>query len=246
MNSLLSGVAPARYRGIMGPKPRQIVRFCVAALLAGGLAGCAPGALSAPTPVETAASPAPSATGSPTPTSSAPVAARVQVDGDSVSVEAADDSTIVDIPYSTDAATAATQFGSAVGLPATISTSPAGSCAVATTVYSWGGFELRAPGGFAAAPGALFVARSQAPTTSSGLPVVMPGGQGVGTPVSEVLASNPTLPMEGDPAGNSVIYFHVLSGHPLGQADTFYGAAAFANGGFVTSLASPIYYYYDC
>jgi hypothetical protein len=174
------------------------------------------------------------------------VAARIQLDGDSVTVEAADASTILDIPFTTDAATAATQLGNAIGLPATVSTTAGGNCAVETTHYAWGGFEFRSPGGFAMAPGATFVAGSQAPTTSNGLPVVIPSGQGVGTPTTDVLAANPGVPTEGDPSGNSVVYFDVLSGHPLGDMDTFYGAAALANGGFITSLVSPIYYYYDC
>ncbi len=248
MNSLPHETARSRYRGPMRAKSRFLVTFTSATLIVGGLTGCAPESSPEPTPTATiAAKPKATSTPTPTPTVAAgPVAARIQLDGDSVTVQAADASTILDIPFTTDAATAANQLGAAVGLDATITTTAGGLCAADTTHYAWGGFQFHSPGGYAMAPGATFVASSLAPTTSNGLPVVMPSGQGVGTPTTEVLAANPGVPAEGDPASDSVVYFDVLSGHPLGDMDTFYGAEALANGGFITSLVSPIHYYYDC
>ena len=246
--TLLSGSALSGYRVPMRAKSRFLVTFAVSSLVIAGLAACDPGTTPTPTPVKTSVAETPTPTPSASPTVPAvAVAARIQLDGDSVSVEAADESTIVDIPFTTDAATAATQLGTAIGLPATITTTPGdNSCAADMTHYTWGGFELRAPGGYSLAPGAVFLARVQAPTTSNGLPVGMPSGHGVGTPTVDVLAANPGVATEGDPAGDSVVYFDVLSGHPLGDMDTFYGAAAYANGGFITSMVSPIFYYYDC
>lgn len=249
MNSLRPATVRNHYRGTMRAKSRLLVIFSVSALLVGGLAACTPdpAPTPSPTPIKTPVA-KPSATPTPKPTvaPAAPTAARIQLDGDSVTVLAADSSTITDIPFSTDAATAATQLGDALGLPAAVSTSPAGNCAVETTIYSWGGFQFRSPGGYEAAPGATFIATSQAPTTNTGLPVGMPSGQGVGTATADVIAANPGVPTEGDPGADSVVYFDVLSGHPLGDMDSFYGAEALANGGFITSLVTPVFYYYDC
>jgi hypothetical protein len=175
------------------------------------------------------------------------VAARVELDGDSVSVEAADGTVIVDVPFSTDAASAATQLGAAIGVPATVTTSAANeTCAAETTHYGWGGLEFHVPGGYAAAPGAAFVATARGAATGNGLAILMPNGLGVGASTTDVLAAQPGVPAEGEPTADSVVYFDVKSGHPLGDMDTFYGAAALANGGVITSLVSPIYYYYDC
>jgi len=229
---------------------RQVAAIAGALLMVGGLAACEP---TLPEPTSAAPKPVPSvsakptATAKPSATPAAPVAARVEIDGSGLTVAAADESTIVNIPFGTDAATAATQLGTAIGLAPTITTSTGDSnCSVDQTQYAWGGLVLRAPGSYAAAPGATFIATALAPTTANGLPVVIPSGHAVGTPTSVVLAANPGVPAEGEPTGDSVVYFDVLSGHPLGDMDSFYGAAAFANGGSITSLVSPIFYYYDC
>lgn len=236
----------------MRTSTRLIATVAASVLVIGGLAACAPASpeptLGAPKPSSPAtAKPTAKPTVTPTPTPETPVAARISIDGDSISVQAADASTIVDIPFSTDAATAASQLGGAIGLAASVTTTSGdNSCAADQTLYDWGGLVLRAPGSYAAAPGATFLAAVTGASTTNGLPVVMPSGHGVGAAVADVLAANPGVAMEGDPGGNSVVYFDVLSGHPLGDMDTFYGAEAFGNGGVITSMVTPIFYYYDC
>ncbi|MEO8094554.1 MAG: hypothetical protein ABI632_06440 [Pseudolysinimonas sp.] len=229
--------------------PTRIAGLLAVSLLAVvGLTACVPAAPT-PTPTKTsvAATPKPAKSATPTPTPSvAPVAARVQIDGTSITVMAADNSVILDVPFTTDPATAAAQLTSAIGAEPAVTTTANGLCAVDTTHYAWGGLWINVPGGFAAAPGATFIASVRDATTSNGLPVGMPSGQGVGAATTDVLAANPGVPVEGEPAGDSVVYFDVLSGHPLGDMDSFYGAEALAIGGVITSLVSPIHYYYDC
>ena len=227
---------------------RMLFVFTALAIL-GSLTGCEPEvAAETSSPVASGTKPTKTASATATPSPTPVVtAARVEIDGDSVRVEASDDSTIIDIPFTTDAATAVGQLNTAIGVPAEVTTSVNdGNCAADTTHYGWGGFELHVPGGYAAAAGAAFVASAKSATTGNGLAVGMPNGLGVGATTASVLTFQPGVPYEGDPASSAYIYYDVKSGYPLGDPDSFYGAAAFASSGVVTSLVSPIFYYYDC
>lgn len=226
---------------------RAPIALAVAALALLSLTACDPGS---PKPTSTAAGGPEStktATATPTPTPTPEVhVSSIVVDGDSISVNIAEGGVLVDIPFTTDAATAATQLGEAIGLPAVVSSVAGSSCSADTTVYSFGGMDLRSPGGFAASPGAQFISLSLGATTSNGIAITIPSGHGVGAAEADVVAANASAPYSDFGGGITLLDYDVKSGSPGTDPDNFYGALAIFRDGALHQISSPTHYEYDC
>jgi hypothetical protein len=206
------------------------------------LAGCTPDdvkTLPTPEPTKTEL-PIAEPTEEPTLTVSA-----IVIDGDSVSVTISEGGTLVDIPFTTEPATAAAQLSEAIGLEPITSVTPTASCGGGLTKVTWGGISFWSP--YASAPpGAQFWARADAKETSNGITVTMLGGQWVGFDGAATIAAYPGSELDFGMSGTHVLAFDVKSGTPDGNPDDFYGGIAVIQGDVVTGFSSPIHYYYDC
>lgn len=209
-----------------------------------GLTACGP-TPSGPTPgPSTSASALPSGTPTVAPT---PVVspAAVIVDRDSVSVVDAGSTVIIDIPFSTDPATAVSQLNDAIDLVGTSSTLPAASCFHERQKMTWGGLSFIWGDDWQRAPGALFLASVSGPESASGIAVTIPSGQSVGSSGPGVLAANPSAHY--DDFGSWIgLHYDVATGAPATNPDAYYGGYALIEGGILKSFSSPINYEYDC
>jgi hypothetical protein len=215
------------------------------------LTGCGGAAPTPPTPSIPAAEPSET----PVPEGGAggggeDVAAFVLIGGSSVSVGADDSRVLAEIPYSTDPSVAAAELADVLGVEPTMTVRPGNAtCLAETTIYDWGAFNLKSPGGIGTGPGALFTVQATAHELSTGVPVEMVHSQHVGSPAADVVGL-PNVFAEDLGAWTSV-YYHVGGDVDFASADwapdmETWGALALIESGVVTSIVAPIHYFYDC
>ncbi|MEO7349676.1 MAG: hypothetical protein ABIW32_07455 [Terrimesophilobacter sp.] len=197
------------------------------------------------TPAPTASATAmPTSPPTPTPTPAA-VPASVIVDGDSVSVIDSAGALMIDIPFSTNPATAVAQLNGALGVDGVSTTLPATGCFHQRPQATWGGLSFIWGDDWQRAPGAQFLASVLGPESTSGVEVTIPSGQMVGSSQADTLAGNPGAHVDDFGAWIS-LHYDIKSGVSGGNPDTYYGAYALIDGGVLKSFASPIHYDYDC
>lgn len=207
------------------------------------LAACGPADDKAPPPPKPTESE--TAVVEPTPTPEAVNISSIVIDGDSVYVTISEGGILVDIPFTTDPTTAAEQLSEAIGLEPITSVTPPGSCNGDMTKVTWGGISFWTP--YASAPpGAQFFAHADAKSTSNGITVAALGGQWVGYDGSDTVAAYPGAELNFGMPDVHVLAYDVKSGTADGNPDDFYGAVAVVENDIVTSISSPIHYWYDC
>lgn len=224
--------------------PRRVAATtAVAALSLLALTACGPGDDKAPPP------PPPTETDKPivevTPTADAVNISSIVVDGDSVYVTVTEGGVLVDIPFTTDVATATEQLSEAIDLEPITSVTPPDSCDGDQTRTTWGAITFVTPYP-SAPPGAQFYAYVDAKETSNGITVAMLGGQWVGYDGPSTVAAYPGAELDFGMEGVHVLAYDVKSGTADGNPDDFYGAIAVVNEGIVSTFSSPIHYWYDC
>ncbi len=219
---------------------RRTTTFAVIALLLTGVTACSPSPAdphptAAPPVVET---PGTGATSTPAPL----IPSFVVISALSVSVGATTEQQIVDVPYSTDAATAVDLLSDAIELTPTVSTIAGTDCSLATTIWDWGGFRLASPAPDGAGPGAQFIARATAADTSNGLHIELTYADEVGSPLADVVAHGPS-------GGYTVISEDLGGGHTVamldGQDGNTWGVIMVVEGGVVSSYFAPGYFHSD-
>lgn len=159
-----------------------------------GLAGCGPGPGSGGSPtVEPPAIEHPSAgpTAVPSVTPAGPVPAFVSISAHSISVGDSDSRLLVNVPFTTDLATAAAALTSAIGTEPTVIPVPATSCEAATAIYDWGGLQITYDSYMTTVGATQFVATVSATHTAAGLELDAPYNQTVGMTLTDVLAHVP-------------------------------------------------------
>jgi len=180
-----------------------------------------------------------------TPTPEAKNISSIVIDGDSVYVTETEGGVIIDIPFTLDAATAASQLSETIGLEPITTVTPPASCGGDLTEITWGGITFVTP--YASAPpGAQFYATSTSQKTSNGITVAMLGGQWVGYDGPSTVAAYPGAEIEMGFPGSNVLAYDVKSGTVDGNPDDFYGGVAVVQDGVVKSFSAPIHYWYDC
>ena len=221
--------------------PRKLIVAATVTLSVFALTACGPGDITLPTAE-------PSETEKPiTDVTPAPEVVNISgivIDKDSVYVTVTEGGVLVDIPFTTDPATAIAQLSEAIDLEPITTDLPVTSCTGGTKT-TWGAISFYYP--YASAPpGAQFYAQADAKETSNGITVAMLGGQWVGYDGAETLAAYPAEAQIGAYEGLYVIAYDIAAGTPDSGMDDFWGASAIIQGGIVESFASPIHYYYDC
>ncbi|MEO8094557.1 MAG: hypothetical protein ABI632_06455 [Pseudolysinimonas sp.] len=197
------------------------------------LSGCDRGPDS-PTADPIARPPAGGSSSSATPTADPSAPAFVEVNAHSVGVGANNSRQLVDIPYTTDIATAAAQFSSTIGVEATVTPVAATPCAVATATYDWGGIEFFTDQLSAGLGDPAFFVSVTAPTSRAGLEIDALG-QTVGTMLSDVLANVPGS-VSGDRGEGNI---EALIDPQDGGA---WGVILHTQAGAVTDFVAPGYY----
>lgn len=247
MSIFLVETRPVGYGNHMKRIPGALSIVAISTMLL-ALTACDSGTIFLP-PVPTTSATAmptssPSSTPTPTPTPVA-AAASVIVDGDSVSVIDSGGALMVDIPFSTDPATAVAQLNSAIGLDGVPTTLPATGCFHQRPQATWGGLSFIWGDDWQRAPGSLFLASVKGPESASGVPITIPSGQKVGSSQADTLAGNPSAHVDDFGAWIN-LHYDIKSGVSGGNPDTYYGAGAVIEGGVLKSFASPIHFNYDC
>jgi len=153
------------------------------------LTACGPGGGSGGPP--TVAPPAgehPTAAGSsPTPSGRAP--AFLEINAHSVAVGSVSEEQLLNVPFTTDAAAAATALTAVIGPPTVIPVA-ATSCNAASSIYDWGGFQIAFDPYMTDIGGTRFVATATAARTRGGLDIETQG-QTVGVTLTDLLAHVP-------------------------------------------------------
>jgi hypothetical protein len=193
----------------------------------------------APTPTETTAEV------EPTPTADAVAVSSIVIDGDSVYVTATEGGILVDIPFTTEPAVAASQLSEAIGMEPITTVSPENLCDPALTRTTWGAITFVSPYP-SAPPGAKFYAIADSKQTGNGITVAMLGGQWIGYDGSDTVAAYPGAELDTGFPATSVLAYDVASGTADGDPDDFYGGLAVVQNDVLTSFSSPIHYWYDC
>lgn len=234
-----------RYRVSM-PRPVRSARAgAVLALTLSVLLGTAACA-GAPTAEPSASSPAeprpePSVTAS-----SAPVTSLVLVDGDSVTVRRSDDSTVVDVPFTTAAADAVTQLSDALGEAPETDVVDDDPCTPILDRSSFGGLHIwSSTEGIRKPAGAQFYVTVDGSETADGLPIVIPSGQSVGDDAAEVMEANVESPSF-DGGGWIDLHVDVVSGTADSEPSEYYGAYAQVKDDELAFVSSPTFYFFDC
>lgn len=212
------------------------------------LTACDPGGpVPEPTspPVSESATPTPTSTPTPTADPSA-IADFIVVNGSGVGVGAINSFSIVQIPYTTDGATAAGLLSDAIGVEPAISTVPStgGSCSRDATIYDWGGLAFRVPGAITTPGGQQFNAIVSAPETTGGLDLETAHGQRVGSLVDDFMGIVPGADLQDLGGGYVFIYFDRQN--PSESEADAWGAIAKVESGAVARIDAPLYYYGDC
>lgn len=216
---------------------RRTTTFAVIALLLVGVTACSPRPADPHPTVEApiVETPAPAATSSP----AALIPSFVVINAHSVSVGSTTEAVIVDVPYSTDVATAIALLTDAVGVEPTVSTIPGDHCYADATAWDWGGFRILAPVVEIAGPGALFIARATGPTTTNGLDIELTYADTVGSSLADVVAHGPG-------GGYTVVSVDIGGGHVTamldGQDGNTWGVIMVVEGGIVSSYYAPGYF----
>ena len=217
----------------------------IAALAVGSLGACMPVVpMPTPTPTESrTATPTRTPTPTPTPTEEPIVlsAERIVVDATTLTVYFEGSDVVAKYPFSSDGELAAEEIGDALGVAPTISELGESSCRSETMVYDWPGLRIEVPGVVTMAPGAVFTATLTAPTTSNGVGLFAPFDQRVGSSASGALAANPEA-ISVD-LGSGI--FVGLDVGAIDGVDTW-GALGITEGGTITKIVTPIYFYGDC
>ncbi len=209
---------------------------------------------SEPTPTPTAAAatadPTPEPSTEPTPTSEpAPdpstIADFIVISGSGVGVVAMDSSSLVQIPYSTDGATAAALLAAAIGVDPVVADVAAtgGGCSGNYRTYEWGGLQFRSPGAITTPGGQSFNATVTATATPGGLELTTVSSQRIGALASDFAAAVGSVVNE-DGSGTSYIYFDRQN--PDAPDYDAWGALGLATGGVVAKIIAPLYFYGDC
>lgn len=228
------------------PRPVRTVRAGAALALALsvllGTAACA----GAPEAEPTASSPAeprpePSATAS-----ADPVVSEVLIDGDSVSVRRSDESTVVDVPFTSTAVDAVQKLSDALGETAETDVVDDDPCTPILDRSSFGGLHIwSSTEGIRKPAGAQFYVTVDEAETTGGTPIVIPSGQSVGDAADEVMAANLQSPSFD---GGDWIDLHVdvVSGTADSDPSEYYGAYAQVKDDELAFVSSPTFYFYDC
>jgi hypothetical protein len=171
-------------------RPLVVPALVAVATVLAALTGCGPGGGSGGAP--TVGPPIvehPTAGTTPTPTRDSRAPAFIEVTAHSVGVGSAHSEQLVDVPYTTDVATAAAALTAVIG-PPTVTSVPATSCQAARSIYDWGGFQITFDPYMTDIGGTQFVATVTATHTTGGLEVDALG-QTVGMTLTDVLAHVP-------------------------------------------------------
>jgi hypothetical protein len=218
---------------------RRTTTFAVIALLLAGLTACSPGPAE---PRPTAGGPGtetPGTSASPTPAVLIP--SFVVITAHSVSVGSTTEAVIVEVPYTTDPATAVELLSDALELEPAVSTVAATDCSAAGTIWDWGGLRLAAPAPGGSGPGAAFIVRATAADTASGLHIELTYADEVGSSLADVVAHGP--------GSYTVVSEDLGGGHAVamldGQDGDTWGVIMVVEGGTVTSFYSPGYLHSD-
>ncbi|MEP6481568.1 MAG: hypothetical protein ABJA94_06120 [Rhodoglobus sp.] len=214
---------------------RLVPIAAVALLTTALLSGCDHGAGSPTTdPIlrPPGASESATATATASPDSSAP--AFVVISAHGVGVGATNSRQLIDIPYTTDIATAAAQFSTTIGVQPTVTPVPATACAAATATYDWGGIKFSTDALSAGLGDPAFFVSATAAATRSGLEVDA-HGQTVGTSLTDLLAHVPGS-VSGDRGDG---YIEALIDPQDGGA---WGVIMHIQDGAVSDFAAPGYY----
>jgi hypothetical protein len=155
----------------------------------------------------------------------------IVVNAHSVSVGAANESQLIDIPFTTAIATAASQFSATIGVDPTVTPVAATGCAPATARYDWGGILFYTDVPWADSLGASYLVSVTAPSTRDGLRVEA-AGQTVGTSLADVLAHVP-----GSASGDRGEGHIEAVVDP--QADASWGVIMHVNAGTITDFIAP-------
>ncbi len=212
-------------------------------LTIGGMTACTPPP--APPVADPTVAPAP-ATETAQPTAEPEPGANVSsivIDGDSVSVNISEGGQLIDIPFTTDPATAATQLSDAIGLQPITTTTPSAACGGDLQKVTWGAISFYSP--YATAPGgAQFYAQADSKTTSNGKTVAMLSGQWVGSDGAATIAANSSAPLIDFGGGIQILAYDVKGGD-IDSGDA-YGASAVIKNNVVDIFTSPVVYGQDC
>jgi len=219
---------------------RRTPTFAVIALLLTGLTACSP----PPTdPHPTAAPPVVETPASTTTPSPAPLIPDfVVITAHSVSVGATTQQQIVDVPYTTVAATAVDLLSDAIGTEPAVSTIAATGCSAAATIWDWGGLRIASPAPDGDDLGVEFIARATAAETGNGLDIELGYTDGVGSSLADIVAHNAGT-------GNAVVSENLGGGHTVamldGQDGDTWGVIMVVEGSTVDSFFAPGYFHSD-
>lgn len=187
------------------------------------LTGCGPGGGSGGSP--TVAPPVvehPTAASSPTPSGREP--AFLEISAHSVGVGSARSEQLLDVPFTTDVATAAASLTAVIGAPTVIAV-PATSCQAARSIYDWGGFQIEFDPYMTETGGTQFVATVTAARTRGGLDIET-RGQTVGDRLTDVLAHVPGSTSGDRGEGHIEALIDPQEGGQWGVVMTFTGGVA--------------------
>ncbi len=227
-------------------KLTRVATLAVIALIsAASLSACGPTPIT-PAPTSSMAAPpaSPDPSSSPTPDPST-VAGFIVISGSGVGVGAINSASIVQIPFTTDGATAAALLSEAIGVEPVVAdfTGTSSGCSADYRTYDWGGLQFRSPGHITTPGGQLFNAIVTAQETSSGLELATTYLQHIGTATADFATAVRGV-ADDDGSGRTHIYFDRQN--PDAVEAEAWGAFAVASGGVVTNITSPLYFYGDC
>jgi hypothetical protein len=121
------------------------------------------------------------------------VAGQIIVSSTTLRVESTTGAVMAEIPFTTDPATALAQFTDAIAAAPTVSTVPESDCQPAATFNDWGGLRLTTPSYYPTLGGGTFWVSAKSVSTPNGIPIVIAGTGGVGTPLATLLADEPGI-----------------------------------------------------
>ncbi|TPW76121.1 hypothetical protein [Schumannella soli] len=215
------------------------VALATAAVLV--LTGCAASpAKPAPKPSATRTAATPSASA----TSAGEV--RVVIDADGVTVLDASGGTAASVPFTADAATAASRLGTALDETPVSATVSDDACYPLLDEQSFGGLHIfSSPDGLTRPLNAQFYVTADAEKTGGGIRIELPSGQAVGDAGDDVIEANLKAPRF-ESADGTEVHYDVANGSASGDPSTYYGALALIDAGKLTRIDSPVFYARDC
>ena len=161
------------------------------------------------------------------------------INAHSVSVGSTTQQAIVDVPYTTDPATAVDLLSEALEGAPVVSTIAATGCSAATTVWDWGGFRIAAPAPDGDRLGVRFMARVTGAETVNGVDTELGYTDTVGSTLAAIVEHN---------AGTSdaVVSMDLFGGHTVamkdGQDGNTWGVIIVVEDGVVHSYYAPGYF----